>query len=450
MSGPRRGGTRIATGGLIALTTCVSEREFQPIVLDISPNCSRAEVTRIVRDLDAPGRPWTRVLAALADDPTGRRYWLLVEYNDEAQGFDRLGLWHVREGDTPDEGIIDETVPIDVVPNEAHDLQLVAGPTPGQAYLVHDAEGMFRLWRVDVTDPAGPLQAISGNLAGFPGSIARLCPTDDGNVLGTCDVSDWPRHLAFLDGVPHIIAPAPFSPSATTFVYSARLEANLVVAEQSQLEFFKPCDENAPIEEFTACDQEKQDTTYPALEVLGVQQDSRAGEWTMFLLRYREIRNIGQSWEPVVLDLRLDDSNNPEGGLRSQTGETASHKMATPGPPSGLAVDDFAAYLMHSTTLDGPTLTRLADDGIDFEDLAIFDLDETSMLLQLDGDIALGRLADDGWEVTKLFPDAPEQSQTTVWRDSGRIDRVEPAGVGAFLLFLEEGGPDLVTVRCVD
>lgn len=422
---------------------CIDDRDFFPIVVDISANCNRADVVPLVTDLNAPARPWTRVLAAAVDDPAGSGVWLLVEYN-ATDGFDRLGLWHVTDDQ------IDAKVDIDVAPNEADSLELQAGPQPGQAWLVRAAPSVFGLWRVDANDPDSKLQAVSGNLAGFPGALAKLCDEDDDDVYEACDVSDWPRHLAFLNRQPHIVSVAPLSPTATTFVYVARLEPALVISEQSQLEFFKPCPEDAPVDEFVACDEEKQQTRYPSLELLGHQLDPNTRDWKIFLLRFREVGGLPQSWEPVVVNLYLNDAEQPEGGLRSQVGLTAEQKMATPGPPSGVAVDDFAAYLLHTTTLEGPRLTRLDDNGADFIDLPIVELDQTSHLLQLDSDIAVGRLVEDGWEVIKLFPDAPERSQTLTWLESGPIDRVEPAGVGAVMLHPERGGPDVVMLRCAE
>jgi hypothetical protein len=117
------------------------------------------------------------------------------------------------------------------------------------------------------------------------------------------------------------------------------------------------------------------------------------------------------------------------------------------GAPSGLAIDEHATYALYPTYDAGPQLVRVPTIGSTFEVLTGLAVDETMTMLQLDGDVALSRIVDGAWEITKLFPDAPVESRVTRYEASSPVVHVTPAGPGAFMLHREDE-PSLVHVRC--
>ncbi len=434
---------------LLTATACDEADRFGPIRLDTSPNCVAAQVDVLVPDLDRDDRPWHRVISVAMDEPGSRLFWALVQLRDDVGGAGPFALVHVRDDqvdiqlETP--GFLSATT----------DVTLRPGPAPGAAWIVETGPGSLRVWSLDAAFPDAPLRAISNDLGWFPGGIAQLCEGEFEENLQPCDVTDWHRELAFVEGVPHILSIPPFSPNATMYVYAGRLEPGLSLTEQTQLEFFRRCaqeDEEGSTPMSSACSQEIAETTYPSLVVMGTQQDVVSPTHHQFIVRDRERNRVPVSREAVALVLDLDDNGRLRGFVFSR--ELKEVELAL-GPPGGLANDDFAAYLLHPIAQGGARVTRLRTDGPGsvrdgdrFDVLQELPLESDVEMLQMAGDIALGRVLDGTWEVTKLFPDAPERSEVVVYAPDTPVSSVRSAGRGAFVVFKDSEGPDLVQLRC--
>ena len=123
-------------------------------------------------------------------------------------------------------------------------------------------------------------------------------------------------------------------------------------------------------------------------------------------------------------------------------------------PDDGAVVIDSRAMYVKYDGGASPVIVQKADLDDTFDTLTdelAIDISRDSTLLQLDEDMALGRITDEGaWEIVKLFPDAPNESRLTLYEPGSDIERVAFAGPGSFLVHEADGGPDLVRVACND
>ncbi len=444
---------RLASLAWLALVSCDDGDRFRPVVLDTSPNCARATAQVLVPDLDRPQQPWSRVIAVALDEPGRLDFWALVVVEDAAEQF---AMMHVRDG------VVDHRVDLGDFLGGTVDLELRPGPASGSAWLIESGPDTYRVWQFEaVTAGVDPLRAVSPDLGWFPGSLALLCPPESSvpfeePEFTPCDVTGWHRNLAFVEGQPFLISTPPFSPNATMYVYAGRLRTDLGITEQTQLEFFRRCDDALVISTAGPCDGELGQTTYPSLIVMGSQQDPSAAVHHQFILRDRESDRVPVAREAVGLALDLDEDNKLRGFVFSRDLEEVTIE---PGPPSGLATDSVAAYLLHPVEEGGTRVTRLRteapDDGYADDRFEVLsgipmpDDPEDIALLQLPGDIALGWIEDGAWEILKLFPDAPASSERSRYAPDAAVTAVRPAGRGAYLVFKDHAlGPDLVQVRC--
>lgn len=446
---------RRAALAIVLAIGCDEGARFGPVELDTSPNCASVAADVLVPDLDRPVQPWARMISLALDEPGRLDFWALVELDEPGTP---LGMVHVRDGG------IDHTV---VLPNfllDTTDVVLRPGPSPGSAWLVESGPGTFRAWQFEAVTPGSdPLRAISGDLGWFPGSLAQLCSPEQSDpfeepVYEPCDVTDWHRELAFVEGQPFLISTAPFSPTATMYVYAGRLRPDLGITEQTQLEFYRKCDDEFIVPFDPGCESEIDRTNYPSLVVAGSQQDPTEPVHHQFIVRDRSRDRVPVSREAVGLALDLDDDDNLRGFVFSRALEGVT---VAAGPPSGLSTDDVAAYLLHPVEEGGARVTRLRTDLPDGEyvsdrfevlsGLPLQDPSNTLSMLQLPGDIALGWVEDGVWTILKLFPDAPASSETSTYAPRAPVTAVRPAGRGAYLVFKDhELGPDLVQLRCTD
>ncbi|MGH1346132.1 MAG: hypothetical protein ACRBN8_31495 [Nannocystales bacterium] len=443
---------RLLSLAWLALVSCDDGERFSPVVLDTSPNCARASAEVLVPNLDRPEQPWSRVIGVALDEPGRLDFWALVEVDDAAAQF---AMMHVRDG------AVDHRVDLtDFLPNTV-DVELRPGPAAGSAWLVESGPGSYRLWQFEAVGVGvNPLRAVSPNLSWFPGSLAQLCTDGETDPFEepqftTCDVTDWHRDLAFVEGQAFLLSTPPFSPNATMYVYAGRLRADLGITEQTQLEFFRRCnDEILEMVEAPCVDVEQ--TTYPSLIVMGSQQDPSDPVHHQFILRDRETNRIPVARESVGLALDLDEDNKLRGFVFSRALDEVT---VAEGPPSGLATDSVATYLLHPTEEGAAGVTRLRTDAPGdgyvedrFDVLSGIPLPEDPQelaLLQLPGDVALGWIEQGAWEILKLFPDAPSSSERSRYAPDAAVTAVRSAGRGAYLVFKDhELGPDLVQVRC--
>ena len=438
---------------LLLLAACDEDDRFSPVHLNTSPNCANAAADVIVPNLDHPDQPWNRVQQVALDEPGRLDFWALVELAETGAP---LGMVHVRDG------AIDHTVRLPTFLPGTIDVRLVPGPGVGSAWLVESGPAAFRVMQFEaVSEGVDPLRAISPDLGWFPGTLAELCESDQSDpfedpVYVPCDVTGWYRELAFVEGEPFVLSTPPFSPTATMFVYAGRLRADLGVTERTQLEFYRRCEDTFVVPFDDGCGSELEQTTYPSLVVSGSQQDPSDPVHHQFIVRERSLDRVPVAREAVGLALDLDEDDKLRGFVFSRALDEAT---ITVGPPSGLATDNVATYLLHPVEEGGARVTRLRtdvpDDGyVDdrFEVLSGLPLQDAPadlQLLQLPGDVALGWIEDGIWNILKLFPDAPASSQLSTYAPDAPVTRIQSAGRGAYLVFKDhELGPDLVQLRC--
>lgn len=440
---------------VVVVVGCDEGDRFSPVRLDTSPNCATATTDVLVSDLDRPEQPWSRVFSVALDEPGRLDFWALVELGDPGNP---LRMIHVRDG------AVDHTVTLPAPLPNTTDLTLRTGPDPGSAWIVESGPGTFRVMQFEAVAPGiDPLRAVSPDLGWFPGPDANLCGTprsapSEEPVFEVCDVTDWHRDLAFVEGQPFLLSTPPFSPNATMYIYAGRLRVDLGVTERTQLEFSRRCDVDF-VEPFDAgCDTELDRTTYPSLIVSGSQQDPSKPVYHQFIVRDRSIDRVPAAREAVGLALDLDEDDKLRGFVFSRD---LDELTVTAGAPSGLATDNVATYLLHPVEEGGARVTRLRTDAPDdgyvdnrFEVLSGLDLldpPEDLQMLQLPGDVALGWVEQGVWNILKLFPDAPASSELSTYAPEAPVTRVQSAGRGAYLVFKDhDRGPDLVQVRCLD
>ena len=115
----------------------------------------------------------------------------------------------------------------------------------------------------------------------------------------------------------------------------------------------------------------------------------------------------------------------------------------------GIAIDRFASYGLFSNGGVLPRIIQLPNTDPDFIELSgRVPLTLDTHLIQLDLDLAMGRLDEGRWEITKLFPDQPSQSEVLLYETNAPIEQIVQGGMGMFMLRKDEAPPEVVRVRC--
>lgn len=412
---------------------------IEPFSLDVSANCNEVVVEEVWADLDEGDPPWTQVVAAAMDGPEGDGVWLLVVAELSAGGSGLVVMHRDAAGTIV---VVDEQ--LGVLPTRASTVSLVPGPGQGQLWLVEKDVGLFRLHRYDAV-PQPVLLDRSWNHGEFPG---LSCMDDDGSI-SPCDVSEWPRELVFLQGLPFVIAIPPSSDDSSIDILVSGVQGDLQLSPPINLNFDNECnDSDLSDEEKELCEAHKATITHPNVEPIAIQTDTRPPTTTLALLRETQEDQPGDAFtsaDLALVVLGIDKIGRASGTLLSDP--NISIPLVAEGQ---VAIDTRASYVLYRSFV--PALVQFSPLTKEFAMLtdAAAPLDE-KRLLQLDEDVALGRVLGDGtWEVTKLFPDAPEQSKVTIHDPGGELVAALPAGPGAFLLRTQTQGPDLVRVRCSD
>lgn len=414
------------------------------IPLKLSKNCNELEVVTLVpRVGDAADE---EVIDVAADGTLGQTAWVLVR-RATATGDTEVVVQRVSAG-----GVEHETV----LPVEATaSLALTPAPESGRVWVVRDEPGTFELWRVAPEDESRPLLG-STDLSPFP-SVGPPCLS--------CGL-DWPRRLFFLPTGAALVALPRESLDASLVVWVAPLEttgAQIWYASEHRLNFEPPCDDSTP-ESQAFCEEQRMSLSYPEITLLGIQQDPRQTTTMLFGHRTRRQSYDGDpfpidSADVFMVALQLDADGVPAGVLRSYSGfytgegagglEGGPAPMPTPDPPYGVAIDRFAAYGLFSNGGQLPRIVQLPESDPEFVELtARVPLTLDTSLVQLDQDVALGRLVDGAWELTKLFPDDPSQSTVQLYETDGAVEQVISGGVGTLMLRKQGAPPEVVRLRC--
>lgn len=425
---------RIAVLALAAAPGCTTE--LAPIVLDISKNCNQVDVQVLANDLGARSDgPNDEIFAVASDGTSSTSAWALVV----PAGSPDLSVWHLVGGNKVAE------YPTTYARALAPNVRLRPSPNAGEVYLTLQGPGQFQLWRL--LDNEGSIYPqFSDNLGSFP---------NDAHTCSPCDTTNWYRDLIFLEGEPYLLSVPPFSPTVAISVWVGALRAsppgsgNFEVDTEHRLNFEPRCDPGDPVEELQACETTNALVSHPSVQVLARQSDPTTTTAAILASRERQEEGLPYSTHDIfVVHVGLDDDGVPAGILRSE--QSDFEIIQPPGPPAGLAVDDFATYAMVTMPVEGTRLLRLElarfEEG--FEDLFVDEI-EDKRLLQLDNDLGLGRIRDGSWEITKLFPDDIIQSQTVTYTSrTAPILEAEAAGPGLFLLRREQAPPQLVRLVC--
>jgi hypothetical protein len=429
--------------GLVMLALGCGEG-LPDIPLKLSKNCNEAEVEVLVAAVgDGDGED---ILDVAADGTLGTTAWVLLRRSGAT------GSEVVVQRVAPD-GVEHETV----LPVEgSSSLLLTPAPEAGRVWVVREEPGLLEVWRVAPDDPVRPLLG-SDDLSSFP-SDAIMCEG--------CDGDGWPRRLFFVSGNPALVSLPTESEDAGLGVWVAPLDASgaeIRLTGEHRLNFEPPCEATTPeAEDF--CEQQRMNLRYPAISLLGLQQDPRQRVTSLLGHRTRSQMYDGQpspieSADVFMVSLFLDGDGVPAGVLRSYSGfYTGSEEgplddsvppLPTADPPYGMAIDRFATYGLFSNGGQLARLIQLPEVDPEFIELSgRIPLALETSLLQLDRDLALGRLVDGTWEITKLFPDEPSQSEVSIYRSDASIVQVVSGGVGTFLLHKEDVPPEVVRVRC--
>lgn len=430
----------------LGLAASACGEELPAVQLELSKNCNEIEVSTLVPRVGAG--QGEIVVDVAADGTLGDTAWVLLRRPTPAGG-EELVVQRIGA-----QGVEHETVlPVDGVPS----LALSPAPETGRVWVVRDEPGRFELWRVAPDDPVRPLLG-SSDLSSFPSAQLPCVDCED----------DWPRRLFFLPSGPALVALPPASVNATLSVWVAELDtsgAQIGFAAEHELRFNPPCDDSTP-EGAAFCDEQRMSLRFPQITLLGMQQDPRQTDTALFAHRTRSQTYDGQpfpleSSDVLMVLLYLDAEGTPAGSLRSYSdlyiddrpisNDTGS---STTSPPYGVAIDRVASYGLFSNGMQGndthvPRFVQLLDTDQEFVELTDrIPLATDVVLLQLDRDIALGRLDDGAWELTKLFPDDPAQSGQLRHESDAPIEAVISGGIGTFMLRKRDTPPELVRLRC--
>jgi hypothetical protein len=432
--------------GLATLSLACGEG-LPDVPLKLSKNCNDVELQVLVARVgDGEDQ---EILDVAADGTLGETAWVLLRRS--APAGDEVVVQRITN-----DGIEHETV----LPFEGSSLlSLSPAPETGRVWVVRDEPGLLEVWRVAPDDPIRPLLS-SDDLSSFPtdGLPCEGCEDDDSTA----------RRLFFLPTGAALVALPHASEDAGLVVWVARLDtsgARIGIESEHRLNFEPPCDGSTPEAE-AFCEQQRMNLSYPEISLLGLQQDPRQSATTLFGHRTRSQVYDDQtlsleSADIFMVSLFLDDEGIPAGVLRSYSGFYAGDELGpivdpppplpTADPPYGVAIDRFAAYGLFSNGGQLARLVQLPESDPEFVELSgRVPLTLETSLLQLDRDIALGRLVDGAWELTKLFPDDPSQSGVLLHDSDASIVQVISGGVGTFMLRKQDAPPELVRVRCPD
>lgn len=418
------------------------------ISLKLSKNCNEVQVDRLAPSVGAGAGD--QVLDMAADGALSPTAWVLVR----RLGADGEAEVVVQQVDA--EGVVhEEFLPRDAAALDPSTLSLEAAPQVGQVWVVHDEPGSFELWRIA---PDDPLESVRGSedMADFP---------SDGPLCDPCDNALWPRELLFMDGKPALASLPPFSVDAGLVVWVGVLDTDgyeIRMTNEHRLNFEPPCEDESP-EGMSFCEDQRETLHYPEVSVLGKQADPRLSQTVFFGHRTRS-QTFGGEEFPIesadifMVALFIDDKGVPAGVLRSYSGiytpdngplDGSAPPLPSASPPFGVAIDRFASYGLFNNGAVLPRIVQLPDVDPDFVELTDrVPLSLDTQLLQLDRDLALGRLEGGQWELTKLFPDQPSQSKVTVYTTDAPIREVVTGGMGTFMLRKDGAPPELVRVRC--
>lgn len=428
--------------GALAVLAAACGEGLPDVPLELSKNCNQAEVVSLVPRVDTG--VGEDILDVAADGTLGETAWVLRR-RPAAEGARELVVQRVAAS-----GIVSETV----LPIEGTSSPLLSpAPETGRVWVVLDEPGRYEVWRVAPDDVARPLLG-SNDLSTFPAA---------GPPCEGCELDDWPRRLFFLPTGPALVALPRESFDAILVVWVGTLDtssAQILLTAQHQLNFEPPCSGESD-EAKAFCEEQRMNLRYPEITLLGMQQDPRQTDTTLFAHRTRSQSYDGmdfplQSADVLMVTLRLEDGK-PEGNLRSYAGiyvdpDPGQDEAPVPSavPPYGVAIDRFGAFGLFNNDGLVPRLVELPDTDAEFFELTdrVPQLTLDTSLLQLDRDVALGRLDDGAWRITKLFPDDPAQSRELVHEDDARIEEVVSGGVGTFMLRKQDAPPELVRVRC--
>lgn len=423
---------------LAVLPLGCSSFELAPIELDVSSNCNRVAVTELVAELDGPARPWDRVVAMAVDAPGLTSGWLLVVRHDPG-GPDELGLVYLDA-----EGTVVVEHGLAQPPAVADTFELLPSAEPGVAWLSQGAVGSFNLWRLDV----GALVSVSTspNLAAIP----LFCDLDHDGVHESCDSWQWPHRIVFVRQRPHLLTLPPASIDAQIDLWVTPFEwpRDGIMQVQSDIVLhFKPECEWEDIESQEICEALVGELSYPRIQPLALQHDARTQRTELLL--YRELDDAGVRVPDIALVVLTPGEPWVGGRMLTPPGLPAPRDAGA----SGVAQDVFSSYLGYIGIDGTPVLAQRPPGLDDDEPFVLLDREGLQLeldheLAQLDDDIVMQRIHDGAWELLKVFPDAPERSQVTVYDEPGELVEVRAAGPSSFVLHEADGGASLVRVAC--
>lgn len=421
--------------GWIASGVMACDSDYAPIEIDVSANCNalRAEPIAPASGFGDDAPPWSRIGSVLDAGPGLDIRWAVVQ----PLGQRRLVVWQWRDGE------LEHEIPIAVPVERASELELRIGASPAEAWLEWAAPSTYELWRLDARVDGG-LVGASGPIAGFPPDVARCDEDGDGEPNEICNVGDWSRHLGFIGEDAYVIALPDSSPDDETHVYLGKLNSTLAPGPTTDLVFLPRCRFADP----QSCPPSQGEQRFPALTFIDASRDGRLDTHAFMFFRDVASGAVKSPGSDVVLVILRKGEGDEPSGFSISLNEDPTGIVPVRTTTTGLAVDETSVYVQYSTSAGYERLFSLS--VLDFlPRLLEVDIPAGMGLVQLDRDIALSRLDARGrLEVLKLFPEAPEASQTFVYEPKSPARQVDEAGLGAFVLRNETDEVELVRLRC--
>ncbi|HWB76231.1 MAG TPA: hypothetical protein VG755_14775 [Nannocystaceae bacterium] len=422
---------------VLALASCTTT-DLDPIRIDVSSNCNHVAVAPLISGIDGPNRPWDRVIAMAVDAPGLASGWMLVLRHADG-GLDELAVLYLDAT-----GVITVERTLGVPPGLAESFELVPAGQHGVAYLSQGLVGSFTLWRLDAGSP-DPVRA-SSNLAPVP----YFCDLEHLGDPQPCDSWMWEHRLMFVDGSPLLFTMPPASIDVQIDMWLVPFEwptgGTMQLGSEIVLHFQPAC--GGAIEDEELCMALLDGLSFPHVSVIGAQRDARTPKSAIALYRELDDGTGLVTPELAVVELYSGDLGKT-GNMTTQPGIPAPR----PEGPTGVVQDQFASYIRYTAQDSEAVLAALPYRQDDSEPFVLLERDglpihDEHELVQLDDDIALHRIVDGDWELLKVFPDAPAQSEITRYSVPGEIVEVDSAGPATFLVRRDDGRADLVHVQC--
>jgi hypothetical protein len=406
---------------LAALALACDPGPAPDLALDTGRTCERLAL-EVVDPAVLPG--WD-VRQMIVEDPTGTNAWTVAV---DPEGAARLQPWPEGQG----RALADTAV------------QLLAGPSAGQTWLLRDGPDGAQVWRL---------------------GLARSGEVREGPTTAFPDVGPWTRRLVFVGGAPYLLAAPVSAPASQIELQIAALDPEtLAPGPASAIEFWRTCPEDQAPE--VVCPEPAYDQI-DRVELLTQTEATGTGGAALMIGLHAVSQTDPQSAEGLyhtvlsTLELRSAGPDRPPTAIRRDPLVWVA--------PTSLELDpaqivfDSANYYMQVGTIEPPTSDRpqstrdylvraprvAGDLGGRGEIFAYVERKYGSHLLQIGDQAALGQYHGSEWHIAPIVR-ATVDVETVIELDIGEGTRAAAAGRGSFLLRPADGPAQRAATACTD